>query len=62
MTDLKFLIAVKSYIEDMEETVDGEWGGCRTFEELIKEGLMPEPLYSEVIRRLQALTPTSESD
>lgn len=47
MTDLKFLIAVKSYIEDMEETVDGEWGSGRTFEELIKKGLMPEPLYSK---------------
>jgi hypothetical protein len=60
MTDLEFLIAAKSYIEDMEETVDGEWGGGRSFEELIKLGLMPEPLYSEVICRLKALTPTSE--
>ena len=62
MTDLEFLIAAKSYIEYMEETVDGEWGIGRSFEELLKVGLMPEPLYSEVIHRLQALTPTSESD
>jgi len=60
MTDLEFLIAAKSYIEYMEETVDGEWGIGRSFEELLKVGLMPEPLYSEVIDRLQALTPTSE--
>jgi len=55
-TDLEFLTAIKSYVEDAEETMDGEWGHCRCISQLIKDGAMPQPLYSEIIRRIEALT------
>ena len=57
MTDLEFLTAIKSYMEEMEameERVDGEWGACRTADELIRAGIMPQ-LYTEVVRRIEAL-------
>ncbi len=56
MTDLEFLIAIKSYIEETQETIDGEWGSCRCIAELIRAGEMPEPIYSEVISRIESLT------
>tara|TARA_R110000851_G_scaffold97365_1_gene211029 strand:+ start:754 stop:969 length:216 start_codon:yes stop_codon:yes gene_type:complete len=37
-----------SYIEEMEQTVDGEWGSCRLLKELIKDGDMPD-LYNKLI-------------
>lgn len=52
MTDLEFLTAIKSYIEEMEECLDGEWGACRTADELICAGKMPQ-LYTEVVRRIE---------
>ena len=55
-TDLEFLTAIKSYVEDAEETMDGEWGACRSISQLIKDGAMPQPLYSEIVRRIEALT------
>ena len=61
MTDLEFLTAIKFYMEEMEECVDGEWGACRTADELIRSGKMPQ-LYSEVVRRIDASTSTSEGD
>ena len=60
MTDLEFLMAIEDYIGTMEELVDGEWGGCREASELIAAGKMPEPIYSETIRRIKALTPASQ--
>ena len=54
--DLEFLTAIKSYVETAEETMDGEWGYCRCISQLIKDGAMPQPLYSEIIRRIEALT------
>jgi hypothetical protein len=62
MTDLELLLTIKNYIEEMEELADGEWGHCRSADELISAGKMPFPLYSEIVRRLDALTPTSEND
>jgi hypothetical protein len=53
--DLEFLTAIKSYVETAEETMDGEWGQCRCISQLIKDGAMPQPLYSEIIRRIAAL-------
>ena len=58
MTDLEFLTAIKSYIEEMEECVDGEWGACRTADELIRAGKMPQ-LYTEVVRRIEAQVTTT---
>jgi hypothetical protein len=55
MTDLEFLIAIKSYIEKMEECIDREFGDYRTVNELISAGRMPQPIYSEVARRIEAL-------
>ena len=56
MTELEFLVEVKSYVENAEETMDGEWGHCRSISRLIKDGAMPQPLYSEIVRRIEALT------
>lgn len=36
------------YIEEAVETVDGEWGSSRSFEQLKKDGCMPE-LYHKLI-------------
>jgi len=55
MTDLELLIAIKSYIEKMEECIDGEFGHCRTVNELISAGRMPQPIYSEIVCRIKAL-------
>lgn len=44
---LELLNKVKMYIEGREETIDGEWGDCRSVEELIADGAMPE-LWHEV--------------
>ena len=46
--DIKNLLyKVKEYIEVSEETIDGEWGVCRSVEELIADGEMPD-LWHEV--------------
>jgi hypothetical protein len=62
MTDLEFLTSIKSYIEDTEEVVDGEWGNGRSVAALVIAGLMPQPIYSEVISRIKLLTPISEEN
>ena len=51
MTDNEFLLAVREYIEDMEEKIEGEWGYCRPLAQLIAAKEMP-PVYDEVLRRL----------
>lgn len=35
-------------IADYEETIDGEWGSCRSAEQLIEDGCMPE-LYNKLL-------------
>jgi hypothetical protein len=62
MTDLEFLTSIKSYIEEMEEVVDREWGHCRSVSALVNAGLMPQPIYSEVISRIKLLTSISEKN
>lgn len=47
----KLLLKVKKYIEDTQETIDGEWGSCRKKEQLIKDNVMPE-IYDEIISLL----------
>ena len=59
-TEFEFLTAIKSYVEDAEETMDGEWGHCRSISQLIKDGAMPQPLYSEIVRRIEALPPMTK--
>lgn len=46
------LIQTKLYIEEMEETADGEWGKSRSLDELIKQGAMPS-LYGRVLNALK---------
>ena len=53
MDDKTFLEQIKLYIENAEETIDGEWGSARSLAQLIREEEMPE-LYHEVLRRLDA--------
>lgn len=36
------------YIEEAVETVDGEWGSCRSIEQLKKDDCMPK-LYNNLI-------------
>lgn len=36
------------YIEETEETIDGEWGSSRSVEELIEHNCMPE-LYAKML-------------
>ena len=36
------------YIEETEETIDGEWGSCRNLKELIENGDMPD-LYKTLL-------------
>jgi len=60
MTDLEFLTSIKAYIEEMQYVVDREWGDCRSVAELVIAGLMPQPIYSEVIFRIELLTPIRE--
>jgi len=52
MDDLEFLTQIKTYIEQMEVAVDGEWGAGRSLEQLVKENEMPE-LYFEVLNRIK---------
>jgi hypothetical protein len=59
MTELEFLAEIKSYVENAEKTMDGEWGSCRSISRLIADGEMPQPIYSEIIRRIEALTSTA---
>lgn len=51
----KLLESVKKYIERTEVTIDGEWGGSRTLEELQDEGVMPR-LYDKVCKVLDKHT------
>ena len=60
MNELEFLVLLKLYIEGMEHEADAEWGDGRSIPQLISDGEMPEPIYSELIRRIEALTPAIE--
>lgn len=51
MSDEEFLLAVRGYIEGVEETMDSDWGSGRSLDELIAENRMPD-LYAEVLRRI----------
>ena len=37
------------YIEETEECIDGLWGSCRNFKELIHDNCMPE-LYHKMLK------------
>jgi len=56
MDDKEFLLALREYIEQAEVKIEGEWGVCRSLEELISVGEMPQ-LYTEVLRRLDEALP-----
>lgn len=43
---------IKKEIERYEETIDGEWGLCRSAKELIHAGEMPE-IWNEIVEVLQ---------
>ena len=53
MKDKEFLLTLREYIETIEVQVDGEWGSCRSLDELINENHMPD-IYAEVLRRIAA--------
>ena len=47
----ELLIEMKEYIEDMEETVEGEWGSGRSIDYLLANKKMPE-LYYKIIKEI----------
>ena len=53
MTDKEFLLAVKQYIIETEECIDGEWGACRSFEEILNQDDSVPEIYKEVMERLE---------
>lgn len=52
--DLKLLKEIKTYIEETEECIDGEWGEGRSVDKLIKDGDMPK-IYNDVIEKIDKL-------
>jgi hypothetical protein len=62
MTELEFLAEIKSYVEKTQEAIDGEWGDGRSISQLIADGKMPQPIYSEIIRRIEAFHQKSRQD
>ena len=57
LNDLKFLNCIRQYIEEMEVKIEGEWGNCRSLQDLISAGEMPE-LYHQVTERIKNLDPS----
>ena len=55
MNDKEFLFELKKYIEEMVETLEGEWGVGKSLEQIIADGGMP-PLYDEALRRISIAT------
>lgn len=52
MKDL--LLEIKAYIEQTEETIDGEWGMGRTFEQLLSaDALNDDGLYAKVLAAIE---------
>lgn len=51
---LAYMVDIREYIESTEVTIDGQWGRCRSREELIERGDMPEEwdIAKELISKL----------
>ena len=47
----ELLLKIKKYIERSEETIDGEWGSCREYPQLIEDKAMPS-IYTLVLEQL----------
>jgi hypothetical protein len=56
LSDKEFFLKLKQYIEDVERQIDGEWGNCRSVEQLISDGEMPD-LYFQVLQRITSVAP-----
>ena len=56
LSDKEFFLKLKQYIEDVEHQIDGEWGNCRSVEQLISDGAMPD-LYFQVLQRITSVAP-----
>jgi hypothetical protein len=54
LSDKEFFLKLKQYIEDVEHQIDGEWGNCRSVEQLISDGAMPD-LYFQVLQRITSV-------
>lgn len=57
-TDNEFLMALREYIERVEEQLDAEYGLGRSVEELTAKNEMPD-VYAEVLRRIALNAPAS---
>jgi hypothetical protein len=44
---LELINKVLKYIEEKEKQIDGEWGSCRDFEELLEDNDVPD-IYFEL--------------
>ncbi len=51
------MINVIDYIKETEVKIDGEWGDCRTFKELLKHDLIPDIYYDcmEILNTIKAI-------
>ena len=49
------LLDMKTYIEEMEETVEGEWGSGRSLDYLLANKKMPE-LYYKILEEIKGLS------
>jgi hypothetical protein len=56
LSDKEFFLKLKQYIEDVEHQIDGEWGNCRSVEQLISDVAMPD-LYFQVLQRITSVAP-----
>ncbi|WP_442636459.1 hypothetical protein [Rossellomorea marisflavi] len=45
--NVKLVKKLIDYIEHTEELIDGEWGHCRSFDELLRDGEVPS-IYFEL--------------
>lgn len=55
----KLIDEIIIYIEGCEETIDREWGLCRSINQLIEDNLMPE-FYNQVIALKQTYANQSQ--
>lgn len=50
----ELLLRIKEYIEEAQENIDSEWGSCRSVEDIINDGEMPD-IYNDLIKAISKL-------
>ncbi len=57
---LDLLKRTLGYIEEREEMLDDEWGGCRSFDELLAEGYAPK-IYCELAKLIKQMEASEDT-